>query len=457
MLLAARGRTWEESTGSIKSVQEIGWQIWDANRKLPPCKICTPEAPEASQRDYSDSWVYDVASQICDYLDSGETDMSNCPIPALRWNNGILEVWHCCKWIPVPGEMLLKPVLPNPWTGADPSTGEPWEFSACGKAVAIVDAINAVVAGFWDARDAFPTQYLSTVSAYLPGYDLHNGWVVAGVLDAIKMAVADIVLDIDVATPVSSQSLVCKIATIMTDDSRPLSDAQYDQIKAFAQSEYGLWANIYLLAIAAIGKESLSDIAVLGAIDTDANCECPGSETGVIGPVTWSATPTVTSAAAGSTYTFLGRFNSGLSARHEWDTGPEDVFKAIELEHSLDIASGTEISEITVALVPFVPNDELLHNNWNPSEPCAGYDDVAVGIFDTVDRTEHRYTVQLGAVYVQERWSTPKTSLKYNTGYGYELRACPEKATNKVYRWQRVIVSINDVPTGILQLPEWPA
>jgi len=103
----AAGRLWDERTGSIKDVQEVGRAIWRANVDLKSCagESLPPPTPEQI-------FVYSGADS--------EDDCEMGCAPCIRWNNGILEVFSCGEWGPVPGN---TGEAPTDSPGVDP--GDP--------------------------------------------------------------------------------------------------------------------------------------------------------------------------------------------------------------------------------------------------------------------------------------------------------------------------------------------
>jgi len=106
----ARGRAWNEQTGSVKEAQAVGREIFARNTPLTRCKNCAGEPGEKI--------IYIVGDQ-----DESEEDMGcSC---CLRWNAGVLEQLVCGEWVPVPGDYGEPPNEPPDNDPGDPDTPQP--------------------------------------------------------------------------------------------------------------------------------------------------------------------------------------------------------------------------------------------------------------------------------------------------------------------------------------------
>lgn len=274
-----RGRLWDENTGTITDVQKIGYEIFNKNVPLTRCdRLKGPETPQ-DDTGYSQSEIEGLAGILCGESEIAELEyLMNGPCPPIKIENGNLYWWQCCEWQLIGPLATVAEIVVEPWQPDE--QGVYPAFSACGKAKAVHDAIVAVADGMWDARADVPWAYFGNVGARLPGYNLSKTWVLNGVLEAIKLDI--ITGETDIFDEESLQRVLCRIETIMSADQSPLTSDQYSQIKGFYSGEFGPLGggNLYLYAIAAIGKDNLSTIAALGAIDTTSNCECPSAPVG---------------------------------------------------------------------------------------------------------------------------------------------------------------------------------
>lgn len=88
-----RGRFWEESTGSVRAAQEIGWWIHDKNFPLSYCNDVAPPIPDS-----------EILFTFVDGDGEGECAVSGCSIPygKLRVDErGMLQYQYCGVWYDV--------------------------------------------------------------------------------------------------------------------------------------------------------------------------------------------------------------------------------------------------------------------------------------------------------------------------------------------------------------------
>jgi len=98
---SARGRTWDENSGTITEAQTIGREIWQRNRLMNACSDQEIAKPTPEQQIIYIGYSEDD--------EEGENDMG-CS-PCLRWNFGVLEYLSCGEWVPVPGSQADEPAF----------------------------------------------------------------------------------------------------------------------------------------------------------------------------------------------------------------------------------------------------------------------------------------------------------------------------------------------------------
>jgi hypothetical protein len=265
-----RGRIWDETTGSIKATQEIGREIWARSYPFMPCG--STDCPEYE----SDVTVYVGSMFDDDFSDCEEqTTMSNCPIPPIKIEDGILYWWHCCAWVPVGSIGSTAGQLPD-----DPLNTEDdpeFQYSACGKATAIVEMIYLIVSACYDQIAEYPWRWIPQIEQTC-GYDLDNQWLLLNVTGLIAFDLAGFGTD-ELFSDLEKQSLICAIAPLMAADGSGISQDTYEEIKEIFAGEFYqdilARGEFYRNAINALGWHDMSAVAQLGVTDTDANCDCP--------------------------------------------------------------------------------------------------------------------------------------------------------------------------------------
>lgn len=187
---SARGRTWNEETGSILDVQKIGREIWARNRALTSCgegEVAQP-TPE----------------QIIIYAgDDGNEDEDMGCNPCLRWNSeGKLEYLSCGEWTLVPGMQGDIPAYDDGTEPGDPETPVPGDDEnvnqdvKCRVAWIIANAMWEVHSKIMDYMDdVAPIPIIGhLVVAALPQYTLSRNHITQSVMLVITQTVG---LDLD--------------------------------------------------------------------------------------------------------------------------------------------------------------------------------------------------------------------------------------------------------------------
>lgn len=270
-----RGRVYEEDSGSIKDAQAVGWQIWDRNYPFTSCDSNgdddnggePPAPPTGGGFDFDFDLFGDCEEDMAGVLD-------------IKIENG--KLWKrmspCCEWFEVGS--LSDPDDPgDPWGDTD----EDPEYSACGKAYAVVDIVCRIVEESFTAADGYdiwlwPGRVESEV-----GLDLENNHLAR--LLAIVVLYKNIGEEYsDVISSFEKQRLVCSVEALFSDDSSGVSDALYEQIKGVFQTVItpdvvgGLAVNrwqMFSAALNALGRGNMNRVAILGAGDTSRDCDCP--------------------------------------------------------------------------------------------------------------------------------------------------------------------------------------
>jgi len=274
----ARGRMWDEKTGSIKDTQEIGREIWARSFPFMPCG--STGCPETGDNGGTGTGgPINVGPGFwCTEMWIGEEEMINnvgengLPV---KVDGNALYYWKCCEWQLVgyiSGSSTELPDEPfNP--DADPE----FEYSACGKAYAIVDMVYRIVDACLDQVAEYPWRWIPQIEDTV-GYDLDNQWLILNVSGLIAFDLAGFGSD-ELFSDLEKQRIICNVLPLMSDDGAGISQDTYEQVKEVFAGEF--YADIlargefYRNAINALGWKDMSAVAQLGASQTGFDCGCP--------------------------------------------------------------------------------------------------------------------------------------------------------------------------------------
>lgn len=434
-----RGRFWDEKTGLVTYAQGIGFEIHVRNFPLLPCGANgTGTVPAPDRYPCGGGGIMEL-SEECEDMPA---------ITWLTWNDAGELVMHfgpCCEVV-VEGTPNPGSSLPPGGSTGDPPTEQPdW---ACRRAVYMATALITVANQVVDcADDLVPTP--TCVSEYYKEYTFHFGYLMDAIVDVWEMDVANNWQEGDQLF--YKQMLACRWAPLIPNSGETLSEAVWSSMLSIAEtvadSDTGQMLRDTMLAI---GRGDLSNAGLAGLLDDTVSCDCPaGSGSPDLGAVIWSGEVTVNR--EDGAYSLIRRFNGGLSAEHQFITATGS-YKALDIDHKLDIESGTTLDDLLIAIVPILPTDELLHTTWLTSN-CGVVDaDSFHGQFASVDRIEQNINPLAGVMWYEEVWSSGKASLTWQTG---ESRSCPQNQTEaKTYRWYVHIARYNGVETGVIDIPD---
>ena len=282
LYMLTRGRFWARETGSIRDAQSMGWRVFDANYPLMACG-------DSGTSDNGDSGDSDAGSFEDIFAASGglgwtEGDEMPCIdlTGLIRIQNGTLQVRNsCCEWVTVGAMDSPIDEIPSDIIGG--LLPEEQQYSACGRAYAVADAIFRVVDAVWDNKYSLPWNTIHDVESDA-GMNLTGSNVL---LCQSQAVLADSLFDsADVSDVTQRQKFLCKLAAQFEATGDKLSAAEWDAVKAACTGFTGVTGlfinNLYLdVAVLAIGSSRLSAIAQTGAVNDAQDCECP-SEPGAI-------------------------------------------------------------------------------------------------------------------------------------------------------------------------------
>lgn len=191
----ARGRTYDEATGSILAAMEIGKEIWRRNATLTPCCDggATPPEPSPEQKMiYGGAWF-------------GEEDEDMSCGFCYRYNDaGVMEILVCGEWVPVLVGDSPPPIeTPEGTDVGDPNTPQPGDDEEvdidvkCRAAYALARAMWRVHARIIDYVDDVigVLDIGNSVASDLPEYTLTKYHVS---LAAGSLIAASLTADLDI-------------------------------------------------------------------------------------------------------------------------------------------------------------------------------------------------------------------------------------------------------------------
>lgn len=273
-----RGRTWDEQTGIITSIQEIGIEIYDRNI---PFNLCSSIPGTDGDRDDGDISVCTIpSSAIVDFEEIFTVSLCGYNPKAFKMANGVLYVRDFCgEWVAI-GAISEQPIVDD-YTPPEITGGG---YSACGKATAIMDMVHGVIVSVLDEVGNFSWQWWGHVKADNPGVGMDAKWIILACEGAVNQAASDAVLgdlyDPDALDASTWQSVKSQLAAELSDTMPEPMDG--NTIRATLQnlfaSEWGtdlLTNAIFVDALRGINRESFEAAAATGANYEDGDCGAP--------------------------------------------------------------------------------------------------------------------------------------------------------------------------------------
>jgi len=265
-----RGRTWDAQTGTITTAQAIAWEIYNRNAPLVLCGECE-ECPPGPQNGTSGAFG------ACSADDGAGDDEMGQVVTDVQVVDGKIRVFYgpCC-YVDLTG-ITADQVSPD--IGDDPLVppgGSPPAYSACGKAYAVVKAIETCLIAMFAAvvEVDWPWQILGHVEQSV-GYNLDNKWMATLYVDVSSLITLGLGAA-DIFTPIDQQEMICKLVNLFGDNALGVPDsATYDALKAAITTSNFVYSGVLETAVACFGRGNLDTIAKLAADDTTRNCNCP--------------------------------------------------------------------------------------------------------------------------------------------------------------------------------------
>lgn len=381
----ARGRFWDERTGTIKDAQAIGREIWERNTPLISCDGSGGENFNTASK------LFSVLFSDCDC--EGE-DMSCAP--CIKWVNGVLYVLSCGEWMAVSGDDGSSPMVVDTETGevvdvSDPTTtlptdGQtPTENVKCRVAYAIASAmwrVHEVLLDKIDDVTAIPF-LANEVKRALPEYTLD----VVSINNAIGYFVgATVGLDVDVLFGVEADFIPDMAAYLsrFLQSKYSVSKAEYLAIGAallayslhegievnvgqFVEGAY--WENIFF----ALGPGTVNELAASGRYFTAGQYECDEKTYPIVGTIPTDPNGILTFSGDPYEITIPARFS--LTSRSqsviEFDViGNQSDY--INVGFKVPVAASGTVQEVELRF--YATGDDpwkLPVNAWTSSKPAA--------------------------------------------------------------------------------------
>jgi len=265
------GRFWNAQSGNIKAAQLVGDEIWHRNTPLVSCA----DSEDCGEPEIVYITRWSCADGDCTEDCENESDMSTCPVPPLKIEDGHLFYWHCCQWVDIGALYGQGPALEEPF--ADDPSGEP-TYSACAKARAIVDLIYEVASIVWDNMATLPIFWVKTVEDAIPtSADLDDDQIINCYMDAVFFNQALGYSKLDMIVEMEKQELACRVKTLLADDAAGITRPQYDAMLGMITAVVGETRDRFFIhCTEAIGPTDMRTITALSAPTyAGEDCDCP--------------------------------------------------------------------------------------------------------------------------------------------------------------------------------------
>ena len=272
----SHGYFWDERTGVVTGVQVIGREIWDRNAPLVSCSDSEGMEPDPQ-----------LVEQII-YVMSENSQGDSCMSCCLKWVDGVLYYLYCGEWTPVPGNgpNVATVGIEDGFDDGNTSTGEPPEYSACGKAGLLADLLFTVANSMWSRIDNFDVwNHVKEVQSDAWGYDLVDKWILAGIGQMLAMELGEIEpFEILEYTPTSlfssgqKEAMRIMLSSLVTGaDASGIKQELYEQFRTRWSERFLPDVNLYTMwydVISAVPYGVAQEVSALGStLGDDYSCE----------------------------------------------------------------------------------------------------------------------------------------------------------------------------------------
>jgi hypothetical protein len=266
-----RGRSWDRDSGTITDAQAIGWAIFEANHLL--LDLCGDSAETDGETPTDGTIFMYIGGSLVEVSDMGQV------VTSVEVVDGKLRVYYgkCCyEDLTVPAaSQVIADVGDDPWKPTDDSGYEEPEYSACGKATAIVKATYLLIQAAFDALEVdWPWQILPHVEQAV-GYNLKDGYL-ANMMANVGAGALVGLNYFDIYNVGDEADAICHLQALFGDNAAgvPTNDMFVEIRSVFGSQINALNRPMIELALQCYGRDNLDTIAKLGAIDTTSTCEC---------------------------------------------------------------------------------------------------------------------------------------------------------------------------------------
>jgi len=232
-----------------------------------PCPDC-PEPEIIIQPRGGGCAAADSSCEECE-----DNDMSNCPVPPIKVEAGVLYYWHCCQWVVV-GEIAATT---KDQVGTNtPST--PIEGFSCKKATMMATVFVDVVQTHWDMITVLPAgNYVSQMRAAFPDLNLGKTQLIAANIVAYTLKIVDALVPGDTWGSESLQWLKCRWARIVEDnETNGITQEEYSQMEEALKTVLsGPFESYVRWLFTAIGYDGFQYLAASSEQLTGEDCVCP--------------------------------------------------------------------------------------------------------------------------------------------------------------------------------------
>lgn len=265
---AMRGRLWDEKTGSVVDVQEIGKEIWARNKPFVICQDCDDGEQEPTVIYLSDGSM-------------GDDDEMGQVVTEIKAIPGGIRVYygHCCY-----EDFLCCDIAPTGDPGDDWSLDDPGDetqvFYPCGKVSSLIDALDAMMVTGLQYYTS-PVEFVGKVKDAVPAVDMTTSYLYLLLFDfasITKLVSNETIRNDDMVSAMKCAAARVASATAESDITEFESVIQAVQNAIFnSVGDYGaatlvwtLWEQCYQ----SIGALDCVLLLKLGAEDSTADCTC---------------------------------------------------------------------------------------------------------------------------------------------------------------------------------------
>jgi hypothetical protein len=236
---------------------------------------CGPDCPDCPPVDGGGEPFAAGGGAACYFM---EEDMPCIDISSkLKMEDGQLYALNdCCQWVAIGA--LYNQVPGFTPSSIDALLPQGQSASACGRAWGVWSAITRTVDAVWDHKFDIPWQIIKNIEAQVPDVKIDHSCLI----DALGIAIIlDSVFSInDLEDPQKLALFLARLEAQFDATTGPLSDSEYNAIGSAISGSFslGIEGLYQKVAYCVLGRNELSAIAQLSAINDSFDCGDPGLE-----------------------------------------------------------------------------------------------------------------------------------------------------------------------------------